>query len=478
MRSSAIVRSLFYPILCLWVGLCIGAAALADTRAVDDFESILERYVREGLRSNLALRAETIEVEKAAAALAEARARFRPQVTLEARYTRADGGREFLLPFGQALNPIHGTLNEMLAAQGRPAAFPEVEDETVRLLRREEQDTRLVVRQPLYAPTLSAAIRAQRAFLDAGNYRRMAIARTLRRDISLAYIDWLRARNAVEVYIASEALLGENLRVNQSLFDNGKITEDQVLRARAELLEVRQQRRQAEDLVTHAQRYLNFLLNRELRAPLEAAPAPDTLDERAEAVEKLWAQALTRRPEVFQLQELREASAHQMEVARRQKWPTLTLALDAGTQGEEYALGKGHNFGMVSLVFTWRVFDGGGDDARARQARAAERQLVLRQEEMAQQIRLEVQQSWDALATARDSLATAAARVEAARAAFRIASRKRDAGAINQAEFIDARSALTRAELNYTITRFDVLARRAELEYAVCAGDLPLDPGA
>ncbi|PZN32547.1 MAG: hypothetical protein DIU71_07335 [Proteobacteria bacterium] len=124
------------------------------------------------------------------------------------------------------------------------------------------------------------------------------------------------------------------------------------------------------------------------------------------------------------------------------------------------------------------MFDGGGDDARARQARAAERQLVLRQEEMAQQIRLEVQQSWDALATARDSLATAAARVEAARAAFRIASRKRDAGAINQAEFIDARSALTRAELNYTITRFDVLARRAELEYAVCAGDLPLDPGA
>jgi outer membrane protein len=107
----------------------------------------------------------------------------------------------------------------------------------------------------------------------------------------------------------------------------------------------------------------------------------------------------------------------------------------------------------------------------------AERQLVLQQEEIAQQIRLEVQQSYDRLMTARDSLATAAARVEAARAGFRIASRKRDEGVISQVEFIDARSALTSAELNHNVTRYNVLARRAELEYATSTGDLPLDPG-
>jgi len=102
---------------------------------------------------------------------------------------------------------------------------------------------------------------------------------------------------------------------------------------------------------------------------------------------------------------------------------------------------------------------------------------VLRQEEVAQQIRLEVQQALDNLRTARDSLATAEARADAARAAFRIASRKRDEGVINQVEFIDARSTLTGAELNHNVTRFNVLARRAELEYATSAGDIPLDPG-
>ena len=94
---------------------------------------------------------------------------------------------------------------------------------------------------------------------------------------------------------------------------------------------------------------------------------------------------------------------------------------------------------------------------------------------MAQQVQLEVEQALDALETSSDSLATAAARADAAHAAFRIASRKRDEGVINQVEFIDARSTLTSAELNLNLTRFEVLARQAELDYATAAGTLPLD---
>jgi outer membrane protein TolC len=181
---------------------------------------------------------------------------------------------------------------------------------------------------------------------------------------------------------------------------------------------------------------------------------------------------------VARVDELRKAAEQQVRIARKQKWPTLSLGFDGGTQGVDYRFGAGYNFGVASLVFTWRLFDGGGDAARVHEARAAERQVVLRQEEIAQQIRLEVQQAFDRLTTARDSLATAAARADAARAAFRIASRKRDEGVISQVEFIDARSALTGAELNHNVTRFDVLARRAELEYATSAGDIPLASGA
>ena len=93
------------------------------------------------------------------------------------------------------------------------------------------------------------------------------------------------------------------------------------------------------------------------------------------------------------------------------------------------------------------------------------------------QVQLEVQQALDRLNTAADSLATADARAEAARAGFRIASRKRDEGVINQVEFIDARSTLTGAEINLNLTRFALLARHAELDYATAAGTLPPEIG-
>jgi outer membrane protein len=466
----------------VWRALILGCATVcgafsAQAQDAGEFDSLVERYVAEGLRSNLALQSEALEVEKAAQALAAARARFLPEVSLQARYTRAEGGREFVLPFGTALNPVYSTLNDLLAAQGQAPQFPQISDVTVQFLREQEQDTRIAVRQPIYAPAIPAAVRAQRSLLDASNFNRMAVARALRRDITIAYVDWLKARNSVEIVAASEALLRENVRVNQSLFDNGKITEDLVLRAQAELLAVEQQKREVSNLATQAQSFFNFLLNRELLAPIDVSSPPNSPTASGAALEELWANALQRRPEVARVDELQRAAEQQVRIARHQKWPTLSFGLDAGTQGEEYRFGDGYNFGTASLVFTWRIFDGGGDSARVRQARAAQRQLVLRQEEIAQQIRLEVQQAFDRLATARDSLVTAQARAEAARAAFRIASRKRDEGAISQVEFIDARSTLTSAELNHNLTRFDVLARSAELEHATSAGEIPLDPG-
>jgi outer membrane protein len=461
----------------LAIGISLVAPLVAHAEIAEEFDVVVERYVAESLRSNLALQGETLEVDKATQALAAARARFFPEVSLQARYSRADGGREFTIPLGTTLNPVYSTLNELLAAQGRPARFPQVEDISVPFVRHEEQDTRLSVRQPLYAPAIPAAVRAQRALLDATNFNRMAVARTLRRDVTIAYLDWLKARSTVEIVSASEALLRENLRVNESLFANGKVTEDQVLRAKAELLAVDQQQRESENLVTQAQSFFNFLLNRELPTSIQSTSPPAGTAWRNGALPNLWTEALDRRPEIGHVDRLRRAAEEQVTVARKQKWPVLTLGLDAGTQGEQYGFGDRYNFGVASLVLTWRLFDGGGDSARARQARATERQLVLRKEEIAQQIRLEVQQAFDRLTTARDSLTTAAARADAARAAFRIASRKRDEGVINQVEFIDARSALTSAELNHNVTRFDVLARRAELEYATAAGDLPFDPG-
>ena len=437
----------------------------ADLRTVGE---VIDDYVREALRSNLSLQAESLEVERNIAALDAARGRFLPTVAFEARYTRARGGREIDLPLGTLVNPVYSTLNQLLAAQGRPPQFGSIQDQTIKFLREREQDTRMTLRQALYAPAIPAAVRAQRAQLEAAQFNRMAVARRLKRDVTVAYLDWLKA---------SVALLNENLRVSDSLYRNGKVTQDQVLRARAELLAVEQQLRDARNGESQAHSFVNFLLNRPLEEPLESAATDAEIGRAAHDLGALRAVALINRPEIAQLDRAVSAAESQIQLARADLKPSLSLGVDAGTQDEQYDFGRGRNFATVSLLLHWQFFDGGANRAQVYGARAQARRAATLRDEITQQIQLEVQQALERLQTSADSLATAGARAEAAHAAFRIASRKRDEGVINQVEFIDARSSLTGAELNLNVTRFELLARAAQLDYATAAGTLPLDIG-
>src|SRR5215469_647729 len=447
------------------------ATETAPLRAV---AAVIDDYAREALHSNLSLHAESMEVERQFASLDQARAQFLPTVSFDASYTSASGGRTLSLPLGSLMNPVYATLNQLLAGQGRRGEFAPFQNETVDFQRQHEQITRFGLRQPLYAPAIPAAVRAQRAELEAEQYNRVAFARRLKRDATVGYLDWLKATNTVSIVAASVELLAENVRVSDSLYRNGRVTQDQVLRARAELLATEQQLRDVRNNVTQLRSYVNFLVNRALDTPLEGATIEGELGRTGHDLGLLRAQALSNRPELAQLDRTVSALESQIRVASAARKPTLSLGADAGIDDVRYDFGSGSNFSTVSLLLRWQFFDGGATQAAERGARAAAHRAALERDAMAQQVQLEVEQALDALETSSDSLATAAARAEAAHAAFRIASRKRDEGVINQVEFIDARSTLTSAELNLNVTRFEVLARQAELDYATAAGTLPL----
>ena len=73
----------------------------------------------------------------------------------------ADGGRTIDFPVGDLLNPVYETLDEMLVAQGQPPQFPRVRNESIALLRDQEQETKLVLEQPLYEPRIGPAVDAR-----------------------------------------------------------------------------------------------------------------------------------------------------------------------------------------------------------------------------------------------------------------------------------------------------------------------------
>jgi outer membrane protein len=456
-------------VACLVVlaGAPVAPVAAQQPPAQRPIADVLAEYVAAGLAGNLALQREDFSVEQSLAALREARGRYFPAASFELRASRASGGRTIELRLGELLNPVYSTLNDLLVAQGQPPAFGAIENTEFRFLREQEQQTYVRVTQPLYAPAITAGVNARSALADAQRATRDTVARTLVRDIRVAYHQWMSSREGLAIVNASRELLSENLRVSRSLHDNGRVTRDQVLRAEAELLDVEQQRVEAANRVDIARSYFNFLLNRPLETPMEPALLPATLAPNIAALEQLQHRAVQERPELRQLAAGAEAARAEVDAARARFKPVVALAVESGIQGEEFGTGPDDDYSIASLTFSWSLFNGNQDRARLAQARLAARSLDVQQEESARRIALEVEQAHGNARAALRAVSTAEARQQAAREAFKIAARKRDAGTISQVEFLDARTALTSAELNFTLTRFDLLTRLAELEFAL-----------
>lgn len=446
-------------------------SAAAATRPYDQ---VVEALVAEGLERNLGLAAQSLDLQRAEQALREARAVLRPQVDLTARYSVSRGGREIDVPVPELLNPVYATLNDLLAQQGQAAAFPQLERTAFSLLREHEQDTRITLRQLLYAPAARANVDRFDAEREAFAADLQRLRQELARDIRVAYYSWSQARAALAIVEASLTVLAENVRVSQALYDNGKVTRDQVLRAEAERLELEQSQTDRQAQVALARRYLNFLLDWPMDQQLAASRQPPPLPELSlPSLAELERQTLLGRQELARLDAALRAAEAGERAAKASRGPTLSAQLDVGIQGENYGFGPGRNQSTASLVLSIPLADGGARRARQAQARLQRERLEVDRMQLERQLRLDLRASLERLDTALKGYSSAQARVAAASEAFRIAARKRDVGSISQVEFIDAERAQTRAELNLNLTRYDVLIRRAELAYAA-ALDRPL----
>ena len=464
-----------------WMALAVAGLAAAQPvqAATGTVEDGLQQLLDDALAANLELRAGAAGVQQRIAALDQARARYLPVLDFAGRYSVADGGRTIDIPVGDLLNPVYATLDELLQASGQPARFPRIENESIAFLREHEQETKFVLEQPIYEPRLGPAVAASREDLSRVEAGFDALRARVVRDTQQAYYRWLAGQRAVLVLEATRELASANLDANESLYRNGKVTRDLVYRAEADLLEVEQQRIAAASRVRIAASYVNLLRNAPLDTPLPAAEIDGTTVDRYRA--RLIRRLAGRAPESTALQQLAQGRRAELrsldaaiagsealeDLARAAFKPRIAFGAEAGIQGEEYGFGDDERYVLASVILRWNLFRGGADRAALSEARAVTEELRATRDLAAQQVRLEVQQAVEDLEVADASLETALKRAQAADGALRIASRKRDLGQINQAEFIDARRAMTDAQLNLARVLAEFLGRIAELEFAV-----------
>lgn len=427
---------------------------------------VLEEYIKKGLLSNQGLRQKKLDYASNLAALKEARGLFFPDVSLNARYTVADGGRTIVFPVGDMLNPVYSTLNVLTGTE----SFPQIENQEFAFLRPREHETKMTLVQPIFNSELISnhGIRKQYteiARIDVDRYKRELI-----REITKAYYDYQKAYNLVWLADTSLSLVNENLRVSKSLFENDKVTVDAVYRSESELSKVEVQGAQAKNMMEASRAYFNFLLNRTLDSPIEIftdIPQPIMM-----SLEDASSQAVQNRDELQQIKEYQVLNQHLTGLYRGNNIPGLFGVVDYGFQGEEYRFTSDDDFMLASLVLRWNLFKGTANHHKVHQSKIEGEKLVELFSQTQQQIRLEVINHYYAIKAAYESVQSARKQTRSALRAYELISRKYSEGQSSLLELIDARTSLTSAAANSIIAEGAYFSQMADFNYAMGASQL------
>jgi len=443
---------------CMLLMILSGALLTAQNQKLDE-------YIKEGLQSNLGLKQKQLDYSSNLSALKEARGLFLPDLSLNARFTVASGGRTIEFPVGDMLNPVYSTLNMLTESE----MFPQIENQEFPFLRPMEQETKVTLIQPIFNSEIIANYRIRKQYTEIARIDVDRYERELIREITKAYYEHQKANNLVKLADTTIALVTENLRVSQRLFENDKVTIDAVYRSDSELSKVEVQRAQANNFKEASKSYFNFLLNRPLEADIELmaltpVPVGVSLDEASSA-------AIQNRDELLQIEQYQQLNVHVTDLHKGKNIPGLFGVVDYGFQGEQYSFTGEDDFVMASLVMKWNLFQGSTNRHKVQQSRIDGEKLNELYSETQQQIRLEVINYYYALQAAFESVQSARKQTLSAQRAYDLINRKYTEGQSSLLELIDARSSLTSAVANSIIAGSDFFSSLADFEFAMGISD-------
>lgn len=275
----------------------------------------------------------------------------------------------------------------------------------------------------------------------------------------------MKTVNLNELLDNTSVLVLENYRVNQKLFENDKITLDIVLRSKAEISKLEQQKAEAIKNNQMAGAYLNFLLNRPLNEKIDVMEN-DNMQINPLDLQMALNTAIANREELNSASSYINVAEQNIQLNQSSKLPTLTAVVDYGLQGAKYDFANldDQDYVLASIILKWDLFKGFQNQAKTQQA-LIDRQIIGNQHKaLSDQIKLQVINAFYDLQASEKSVISAKDEVESLEKVFKLVNKKYILGKANLLEFTDARTSMTNAQQKLIITKYDHLIKLAELE--------------
>ncbi len=325
--------------------------------------------------------------------------------------------------------------------------------------------TRLELTLPVYTGgKLGSRISQAGLMRDAAS---LEAERTLQQtafDTITAYVNLAKAREYAALMETARETTAKHVELAEQYAKEGFILDAEVLKAKVYLAKMDELVDQARNGARLAEAALNFQMGIDQTTHHELAPLPPppatggTLDS--------WiAAGLERRPDLLAARKKLDAGRLEEKVARSGYLPEVAIKGRYDLY-DDTILGSHGDSGAIMAVARINLFRGGSDAAAIESARHQTASWESDIERFEEGIRLEIQQAYHDLETARSRHATARSALDAATEELRIREKRFREGLEKMIDLLDAETALREAKVRELVARYDVTLSTWRLELA------------
>ena len=422
---------------------------------------ILNNYVQEGLKNSQTLKQQNFQLQKAVFALSEAKTLFKPNINFNTTISAAQGGRKIEIPIGDLVNPVYTTLNKLTSSN----SFPQIQNTSEQLVPRDFYDVRVRTTMPLINAELkyNQAIKQDQITMQQNEIQ--IYKRELVRDIKLAYINYLKATEAIKVYENALKILRESERVNESLIKNGLANPTVLVRTRNEISKINAEFDNSRGNQKNAAAYFNFLLNKDFteKITLDSLGKDGLKSELAEG----------HREELDKIQTGISINRQLLGINQSYKKFKIGASLDLGSQGRFAQIASTdknffapNTFVLLGISFDLPVYSFGRNQLKIKQSEMEIASLDAQMQQVRNQLDLQAELAKNSLNSAKEIYESKASQVSTAERYYRDMFRRYKEGNLNFIELLDAQTQTTTAQLQQSISLYDVWIKWVELERA------------
>ncbi len=438
-------RTRILTALILLAAVLCGAASAQDKMILT-----LEDSLRLALKQNPFFLAEQAREDQAAAAVKEAFAGFYP--TLNAQGTDVLDKKVFTIEF--------------------PSMVPGEPPTKVKFDFTRKYTLALNFSLPLYTGgRLIAGYKSAKYNLDATRESIRQSREETVLNVKKGFYGFLLARAFVAVAEEGVTLAEKHYTNVKNLFDVGMASKFDLLRSEVQLANLKPQLIRARNSLATAEIGLKMLLGLDLAQAVEFKGELEFRAVEANTDESV-AEALTRRPEISQMQSQTLMAAEMVKLNRGAVLPSVAVggAYNYWSNLLNLKSNSWEDYYQINLILNIPIFNGFANSARVAQAKATLQQLEYSRKGLIESVKFEVQEAVLALRQARESLLSQEKNVEQAQEAVRIAELNYAEGLATNLDVSSAQVALSQAKTNQVQALYDYAVALAQIEKSVGKG--------